>query len=257
MSNTAVSKIAQLLTNQQRFVDQVEVAAGLLVPTYRGIPLIKSSMTNTRSNQVGTVTTTPSSSGGSLATATYYYKVSAVISRGAEIQASAEATAAVTGPTGSVLLSFSTPTGVDGLQPILYKVYRSTSTGAETLLGVVDAVVGLNTDGISPILTTSILDDGVKLTPKNGSTVPTSSPAAYVGTSTGMKPPVAGSEPIYLMSRDDNFICRPYVRELTPLDIYPTTSSPDSLPYALIADCVLAVRAPKYIGKLTGVNASV
>lgn len=262
MSNTAVSKIAQILTSNQRFVDQVEVAAGLLVPTYRGIPLIKSSFLSNRSTQMGTVTPTTATTGGTLAAGTYFYKVSAVIARQGEIAASAEASQVTTGSTSTATLSFSTPTGLDGLQPTLYKVYRSTTTGTETLLGVVDANVGFQADGITPLLTTSIVDTGATLIPQNGATQPATFPATYQGGNTNRKPPATGgangnTESIYLMARDDNFICRPYVRELEPLDIYPTTASPDSLPYALISDCVLALRAPKYMGVLTNVGAKV
>src|SRR6185503_9324157 len=57
MSNTANSRIAQLLTNQQRFVDKVEIEAGLLVPTYRNIPIVKTSFLSGRGFSVGTVTT--------------------------------------------------------------------------------------------------------------------------------------------------------------------------------------------------------
>jgi hypothetical protein len=71
-----------------------------------------------------------------------------------------------------------------------------------------------------------------------------------------MKPNAAGQENIYLISRDRNNIVRPYVREYEPLDVYPTTNSPDSLPYALVDDTCLAVRAPKYTGRLTRVTVS-
>lgn len=263
MSNTAVSRVAQLLTNQQRFNDQVEVAAGLLVPSYRGIPLIKSSMLSTRSYGMGTVTAaagTPSGVTGTLGAGNYSYKVSAIVARQAEIAASAEVS--VTGVTSgqSVTLSFSTPTGLDGLQPTLYKVYRTAVGGAtntETLLGVVDATVGLSADGITPVLTTSIIDTGATLVPANSSTLPATFPSTYQGTNASKKPPAAGQEPIYLMSRDENFICRPYVRDSEPVDLFPTTSSPDSLPYALVTDCTLAVRAPRYLGVLTGMPISV
>ena len=266
MSNTAVSKIAQLLTNQQRFVDKVEVAAGLLVPTYRDIPLVKSSMLSNRSIQMGTVTPTTATTGGTLAATTYKYQVSAVIARQGEIGASAEASQTTTGSTSTATLSFTTPSGLDGLLPTLYKVYRSTATGTETLLGIVDAIVGLAADGITPILTTSIIDTGTALIPQNGSTQPAQTPATYQGGNVNKFPPLVGSansgvntggsgtdvngntESIYLVARDENFICRPYVRELVPLDVYPTTASPDSLPYALTSDNVLALRAPKYIG---------
>lgn len=257
MSNTAASKVAQLLTNQQRFMDRVEVQAGLLVPTYRDIPFVKSSFMSTRSIQMGSVTTATSTTGGTLAAATYFYKVSAVVARQGEIAASAEVSQTTTGATSTVTLSFSTPSGLDGLQPTLYKVYRSTATGTETLLGYVDANVGFSADGITPVLTTSIVDTGATLIPQNGVTQPGTFPSTYQGTNTSKFPPAVGQENIYLMSRDYDNICRPYVRELTPLDVYPTTSSPDSLPYAITADTVLAVRAPKYLGGLYRVNTAV
>lgn len=255
MSNTAVSKVAQLLQNQQRFVGQVEVAAGLLVPTYRDIPLVKSSFLATRGFQVGTVTTATATTGGTLAAATYRYSVAAVVARQGEIAASAEVTQATTGATSTVTLSFSPPAGYEGALPISYKVYRSTgAAGTPTLLGVVDSVVGLAADGVTPIATTSIIDDGVKLTPANGATVPAQNPGTYVGTNAALFPPAVGQENIYLIPRDEDFLVRPYVRELTPLDVYPTTASPDSLPYAICSDTTLATRGPKFLGRATRVG---
>jgi hypothetical protein len=66
-----------------------------------------------------------SASGGTLATATYYYKVTAVNSIG-ETVGSSEVSAAVTGPTGSVALSW---TAVDGADT--YRVYRGTASGGQ------------------------------------------------------------------------------------------------------------------------------
>lgn len=254
MSPTAASKVQQLVVANQRFIDKVEVAAGLNVLTYRDIPIIKSSFLSARAFQMGTVTTATATTGGSLAAATYYYKVVPVIARQGEVLPSAEVSQATTGATSTVTLSFSTPTGLDGSQPNLYKVFRSTATNSETFLGYVDATVGVAADGVTPILTTSILDDGVTLTPKNGSTVPATVPASYQGTNAAMFPQAAGSENIYLMARDPNFVVRPYVRELAPLDVFPTTSSPDSLPFAIASDTCLAVRAPKYLGRINRVS---
>ena len=256
-SNTAHSKVAQLLTNQQRFNDKVEVAAGLLVPTYRDIPLIKSSFLATRSLSMGTVTTATATTGGTLAAATYYYKISPVIARQGEIAASAEVSQTTTGSTSTVTLSFSTPTGLEGSQPITYEVFRSTTTGTETLLGYVDATVGLAADGVTPVLTTSIVDNGAALVPMNGATAPGITPTAYYGTNTGKFPPAVGLENLYLVSRDRNFVVRPYVRECEPLDVYPTTTAPDTLPYAVISDTCLAIRASKYTGRLSRVAVGV
>lgn len=255
LSPTANSKIAQLFTNQQRFMNEVEVATGLNVPSYRGIPLIKSSFMSARSSQMGTVTSATATTGGSLAASTYFYKVTAVIARYGEIAASAEVSQATTGTASTVTLSFTPPVGSDNALPVLYKVYRGTAAGNETLLGYVDANVGLLGDGVTPIVATSIVDTGTALVPQNGATVPANSPAGYVGTNTGMLPRAANGESVYLISRDRNFVVRPYVRDIRPVDVYPTTSSPDQLPFALVSDTTLAIRAQKYTGRLSNVIA--
>jgi hypothetical protein len=70
---------------------------------------------------------TPSASGGTLATGNYYYKVTAMIG-GAETIASWEIAAAVTGPTGSVSLSWGAVSGATQ-----YKVYRGTTSEAQDI----------------------------------------------------------------------------------------------------------------------------
>lgn len=261
MSNTMVSKVAQLFTPQQRANDKVEVAMGLIVPTYRDIPLVKTSFLQQRSYQMGAVTTSTATSGGSLpATSTYHYQVSAVIARQGEILPCADVSVTTgSGSSNIVTLSFTPPTGNDGLAPILYKVYRTAAAGSantETFLGYVDATVGLNTDGVTPIATTSIVDTGTTLVPQNGSTVPGTLPTQYYGTNTAMLPPGSAQENIYLISRDRGNVVRPYVRDVQPLDVYPTTSAPDTLPYALCSDTALAIRAGKFVGRAARVTAS-
>ena len=265
MSPTANSRIAQLLTNQQRFTEPsggsgavgfATVAAGLNVPTYRDVPIVQSSFLGSRNSVMSAVTTATSTTGGSLAAGTYYYRVSAVIARVGEIQAAAEVSQVTTGAASTVTLSFTPPVGFEGAPPILYKVYRSTATGSESLLGYVDGNVGLQGDGVTPIVTTSIVDTGSQLVPQNGATVPAQTPAAYVGTNTGHLPRGAGLEDIYLISRDPDNVVRPYVRDVEAVDVYPTTTSPDSLPFALVEDTCLALRAPKYAGRLRNVSAA-
>lgn len=259
VSPTANSKISQLLQSQQRFMGQVEVEAGLIVPTYRDVPFVKSSMLSGRSLSMGTVTSATGATGGSLPNSTTYkYVVTAVIARQGELAPSTEVSQATGAGTGAntITLSFSTPSGYEGNQPTLYKVYRTAGgggTGTETLLGFVDATVGLAADGVTPVLTTSIIDTGTALIPANGGTQPGILPTAYYGQNSGAKPPTLASgksvENIYLISRDKNNVVRPYVREATPLDVYPTVAAPDTMPYAIISDTTLAVRAPKYLGR--------
>ena len=255
-STTTVSKTAQLLTAQQRFVDKVEVETGLNVLTYRDVPLIKTSFLGTRSIQMGTVTTTTSTSTGSLADATYRYSVVAVMARSGETAGSAEVTQTTSGGgTSIVTLAFSTPAGLDAAGPVLYKVYRSTGgAGTPVLIGIVDATVVLGSDGITPVATTSIVDTGAALIPKNSSTAPSVTPTAYVGANAGLFATAAGQENIYLVPRDRDFMVRPYIRELRPLDVYPTTAAPDTLPFAIVSDTTLAIRAPKYVGRLARVQ---
>jgi uncharacterized phage protein gp47/JayE len=66
---------------------------------------------------------TPSAAGGTLATATYRYVVTAIDAAG-ETTVSAEASAAVTGPTGSVALNWN-----DVPNAVGYRIYRGTALG--------------------------------------------------------------------------------------------------------------------------------
>ena len=68
---------------------------------------------------------TPSTTGGSLATATYFVKLTALGTTG-ETLASTEASAAVTGPTGSIAATWTAVAGATG-----YRVYVGTTTGGE------------------------------------------------------------------------------------------------------------------------------
>lgn len=256
MSTTAKSKIAQILVGQQRY-QQVQIAAGLLVDTYRNIPMVESSFLSSYGFSMGVITPTTSTSGGTLAAGTYRYQISPIIARQGETVPSAEVSQVTTGATSTVTLSFTPPTGYDGLSAQLYKVYRTAlngSTGTESFLGYVDATVGLQADGVTPIPATSIIDTGSALVPQGtGNVVPATLPTSYFGTNSSMLPPGAGDENIYLISRNRNNVVRPYVREAVPLDVYPTTASPDTLPYALIGDTALAVRASRFVGRVTRV----
>lgn len=261
MSNTAVSKIAQLQVSQQRF-ETVEVATGLIVPSYRNIPLVKTSFLSSRGYSMGTVTAATATTGGSIPrSTTYYYKVAPVISRQGETLPCTEVSQAAGGgtDTNTITLSFTPPTGLDTLGAILYKVYRGTGSGTESFLGYVDATVGLASDGVTPIVTNQIVDTGVALVPQNstGPTVPATLPTQYYGTNANMFPAASGVESIYLVSRDRNNLVRPYIREAMPLDVYPTTASPDSLPYAIIGDTCLAIRTPRFTGRLSRVATGV
>lgn len=250
MSPRMVGAVSQLLLPQQRFeAPTTSIGAGLNVPTYRDIPLVKTSFLSPRSNQQGAVTTATSGSGGTLAAATYYYQIAAVIARFGEVQASTEVSQATSGSTSTVTLTVAAPSNMpDGATPILYKVYRSTGTGTETLVGTVDA---FDTTGVA---TTSIVDTGTNLyTNSSGNT----GPAAYQGGNTGAKPRNGVQEDIYLIPRDPAFLCRPYTRDMQVLPLAPTVTAPDTLPFAVLTDTCLAVRAAKYVGRASRLVANI
>jgi hypothetical protein len=257
-SSTANSKIAQLLTNQQRFNGNApsgEVAAGLTVPTYRDVPIVKSSFLNARAIAMNTVTATPSTATGTLPTGAYKYIITAIIARMGETVGSTEVTGTLAGAR-NITLAFTPPAGYENGTAVLYKVFRTLvggATGTETFLGYVDANVGLAGDGVTPIVTTSIVDNGAALIPQNGATVPAILPTQYFGTNAGHLPRGTGLEDVYLINRNRDNVLRPFVRDVMPVDVYPTTASPDTLPFALVSDTCLAVRGPKYLSRLRNV----
>lgn len=79
-------------------------------------------------NPSGTITLTPSTTGGTLAAGTYYYKVTSLDGSGGESLPSAEYSVTTTGTTSSVGMSWSSVAGA-----INYKVYRGTTAGGENV----------------------------------------------------------------------------------------------------------------------------
>jgi hypothetical protein len=237
--------LESLLTNQQRFLD-VQAPAGLLVPSYKGIPILESSFLAPLGNQMGAVSLSTSTTGGTLAAATYYYQIGAVMARFGEIAACAEVSQATSGTTSTVSATFTTPAGPDAAGPLLYKVYRATSSGAETLLGIVDAF------DTTAVATTTIIDTGTNLqTNSAGNT----GPAAYVGTS-GQKPRGLLDEDIYILPQDRNYILRPYIRDMEVVDLARTSTAPDVLPFAVFSEQALAVRSSKYVARIARAKAA-
>lgn len=251
MSPRMASSVSQSVTPQQRFMaPTVQLAAGLNVPSYRDVPIVKSSFLAPRTFVMGAVTPGVTGSPAGTLNGTYRYMVSAVIARFGEIQVSPEVSAAPS--TQSVTLGVAAPSNMpDGLGPILYKVYRTAASGAsgtETLIGVVDA---FDTAGVA---TTSIIDTGTNLlTNSSANTAVT----GYQGANTGALPRGAGQEDVYLIPRDANFLVRPYTRDVQVIPLAPTVTAPDTLPFALVSDTCLAVRAPKYVGRLSRMVANI
>lgn len=248
-STTAISAIAALITStQQRINDTVTLPdSGINVEGYRGLPLVPSSFMSSV-EQVGAITTTPSTSAGTLAAGTYGYQVGAVLDRIGELATSANVNATL-GATGEVTISLPTIPTYEGAGPIVFKVFRG-----GTLLGYVDATVGTAADQITPIPTTSIIDTGTALVPQNGSTVPAILPTTYFNTNAGHLPRTVGKEDLFLVARTPDKVLRPFTRDMEVLNVAPTLLSPDTLPWAVISDTCLATKASKYMARLRNVG---
>jgi hypothetical protein len=250
MSPSMKLAVEALLTNNQRFLGEIEVAAGLLVPSYKGVPIVESSFVGATGIQMGTVSHSTASTGGTIAdSTTNYYQISAVFARSGLSQASTEVSQATGTPgtnTSAITLTFSTPTGPDSAGPILYKVYSSTTTGTETLIGVVDAYDKGGT------AVTSIIDTGTNLlTNSSGQT----GPSAYVGAN-GQKPRGASDEDIFLVPQDEDYLVRPYIRDCQVEDLARTSTAPDTLPFAVFSDTAFAIRGAKYVARYGRVTAN-
>jgi hypothetical protein len=131
---------------------------------------------------------TPSTTGGSLATATYFVKISAIMQDGYEYAAGVESSAAVTGPTGSIAASWTAVAGAKS-----YRIYLGTATGAENTF--------FTSTTNSFTITTSTGTSGTPLTaPSAGAIIQTAPAASSVAiglaisaTEVLMFPPLPGS----------------------------------------------------------------
>ena len=251
-----VSTIGQLQTTNQRFIaPQVEVATGLNVLSYRDLGLVKSSYLSGRGLAGPTIASSGTAGfGGSLASSqAYYYQVAAVMSRFGETLPSVPAggLTMTTASTASSTVTFtvtSPATTLDSATAILYKVYRGTTASSLTLLGVVD---GFDTGGTAA---SAIIDTGSNLQVNSASVT---GPTAYVGGNTGILPRATGSEDIFLIPKNEDFLVVPTTREMNIINLAPTTSAPDTLPFALVSDKCVAIRAPKYVGRLRNVKTTI
>ena len=213
------------------------------------MPIIKTSFLASRGQVFGTVTPGTSGAGGTLAAGTYFYRVSAIINRFGEVQASGEVSQVTTGATSTASLAFAAPVGPDGNSAILYKVWRGTAAGNETLLGCVAAVDDLG------VPVTSIVDTGTNLLANGRAATGVAPwPTSYAGGNLGQHPRNVKDEEIYLIPKNADFLVRPYVRDFFAKDLAQTVSAPDVLPFYIASDTTLAVRGPKYVGRLSRIQ---
>lgn len=274
------SRINGLFVNQQRFNEsmatiyarddfgipgaavadnKIGVDAGLEVQTYRGIPIVLSSLVSNfgtpGNQQMGAISVTANAgSGSSLSTSTtYYYQVEA-ITRYGPLYASTEVSGTPAGSGNNITLSWSTPAPLDPFGNTVdifgYRVFRSTVSGQETLYALVSAYSSTDT------AVTSFTDTGLP----QGPTTSASTVAATVATSSsnaasdGVTYPrtAATSEDITLVPRDPEYLVAPVVNEMQTQMLAPVNAR--TRQFAITSDLCLAMRAGLFGSKLYNVK---
>lgn len=265
------SRLNGLFVNQQRFFEnmtmiygrddfgfpdgpivdnKVGVDAGVEVQTYRGIPVVINNFLSSQ-GQMGTITGTNTAvdAGSTLTTGTTYFYIVEAVTRYGLLFGSTEIS--IAGNTGhDNTLSWSTPTPIDAFGNTIdimgYRIYRSTSTGAETLYALSSAYSTTDT------AVTTFVDSGLPQTPATNSslvaaTVATSSGSAV---SDGVTFPRSSSttEEIILAPRNPEYIVVPVVNEVQAQMLAPVNAR--TRQFALTSDMTLAMRAGLFGSKL-------
>jgi len=232
--------------------NKIAVDAGIEVQTYRGIPLVLSSFVGNQ-GQMGTISISAGSTGGTLSSsATYYYVVEAVTQTGM-LYASTEVSIAPTSGQ-KITLSWSTPTPTDAFGntiPIVgYRIFRSTSSGTETLYAYSSAFDTTDT------AVTSFVDSGLPQVPATN----TALYAATVATlSTNAAPDgvtfprlTSTTEDILLLPRNPEYMVIPVVNEIQTQMLAPVNAR--TRQFALTSDLTLAMRAGLFGAKIYNVK---
>lgn len=157
LGNKIKSSLTRILRNQYHAPELMEVREGLVVPAYRGIPLLSS--TGVRAfNAMGSVAGTPAS-GGSLVNGNTYYWAVAPVTVDGEQQASAPISATMSSPNLKQGLSWTAYVSPKGAPAFLYKIYRGATAATmyqiDTVAGFTYAANGTQSGNV-----TSYVDDG-------------------------------------------------------------------------------------------------
>jgi hypothetical protein len=155
MSQAMIDKVSGLQTRISRDVPRVEFEGGMVMSSYKNIPILPSQFVAPgASASPATITATPVVS-GSLDDDTYYYRVAAITMYGEQI-ASAEANATTAGTQSTVRLSW---TAVADAK--LYAIYRGLASG-DNNLALLDIIAAKTYDATGAVTANvnSYDDDG-------------------------------------------------------------------------------------------------
>jgi hypothetical protein len=177
MSPEMLSKVSSLLTNVRLNqglsgggLTEIEINGGWRMNAYRNIPIIESTFTRPQ-DTMGVVTPSTTTTGGTIAAATYFFRVSKVTYFG-EQNASAQISQVTTGTTSSI--TFSCTAEADALQ---YRIYAGNVSGALTLKRIVsaftyDGVGSITGDRTSIVFTSNPLVAGTEVVGEMTNDVP-------------------------------------------------------------------------------------
>lgn len=237
------------------FAQRIKTMAGVEVLTYRGVPIVPTDFI-TPAGTMGAVTIGAGATTGTTFTGSqaYYYQVEAVTQLGKSVACSEVSRTPSAG--ASVLLSWSTPTITDAdgnAYPIYnYRIFRGTTTGAETLYAVVAAYDGND----NPV--TSWTDDNAAHDPLpaiGGTGTP--SGLAWVplaGASDGVTVPAsaATTEDIFLWPLNPDIAGLAVLNEVRQ-EVLAMVSS-RSVQFETTSDKALTVYSPRFGAQATGVT---
>jgi len=236
------------------------IDAGVEVESYRNIPIIISSFMGNQGT-MGTISTTGNTGSGSslLAANTYYYRMEAVTRYGLTA-ASAEASQTPSADAKNVVLTWTTPapTDADGnvIDIIGYRIFRSTSSGTESLYAVCAAyditndaaVVSFTDTGLiqNPATTNTLYWATVASSGANAISDGVTFPRVQTGTQV--------TEDIYLIPRDPDILVCPEVNPIQTTLLAVVNAR--TRQFALTSDKSLALRAPAFAAKIGRVRAA-
>lgn len=220
---------------------------GVEVYHYRNIPIVMHSFLSMQP-QMGAVSLAQGAGTTPFAlNAVRYYQVEAVTIYGATL-ASAEVSITVAAAGNQVTVSWATPNILDPfgntLPVLLYRIFESGASGAETLLAVVPAY-DANDNAVTSWIDTGAASTATSVYWQNGAT---GDGATYPRASVAGNAGGLGQEDVYLVSRNPEMVVVPTVNDLTPEMLAPVNAR--SIQFAITGDEALAIRAPLFAAKL-------
>jgi hypothetical protein len=129
----------------------IEVPGGYRLESYRHVPIVETSATRPLA-QMGTVTLSTATTGGTIPAATYYFRVAAITWDGEQGSSAASNSQVTTGSTSTVTLTFAAVANA-----LYYKIYCSSTSGQEKLVKVVSAFTYDGNGSVTGVITSVVL----------------------------------------------------------------------------------------------------